>query len=304
MSRDKSYKNDSDEKLDVDKDVFYLNEQLKKKSEEDTKQKLQEIECQKAQLEKERREAYEKKLHDEKMELMRLKQGLVDEADTSIMEEEIKGETKMTFGKKVSNFFYHNKWWLGLGTAFAAILIFVVVDFILTPRPDMTILMLCSNDAASSKELDPFFTEFYEDIHGEKDTLVSVSCTPYSDDDYYNSTNGLQQKVLAQLSSTDYVMIIGNHTTIDSNFVSAETLVDLSSIYPDDPHVKGCFYYIKDTDLAERLDISPDALTEDMFFALRDPSALSGNNKDSVQEVYDKDFPVFDSVIKSLSGKQ
>lgn len=293
---------ESSEKLSIDTDIFKNKKDLKKQREEETARQQLEVERRKAQLEKERREAYEKKIHDEKIELMRMKQGELEEEEATIHEEK-EEEIKLTFGKKISNFFYHNKWWLGLGTFFAVMMVFLIVDLIKKPRPDSAILMLCdNNDVGLSPQLEDYFTQFGEDSNGNGEVLVSVYYIPYSTDDLRNYNNGVTGKLSTLLSGNEQVIIIGNDLTVEDILTPKEDLVDLSEIYPDAPHVKEYFYYLKDTNFAEALGLKPNSIPSDMFLAIRNPvDPVSGVNEKR-QKTYDKDFPLFDRIVKSLSS--
>ena len=59
-----------------------------------------------AEREKKEKEAYAKKIQQDRIELMRLKQGIITESDTIYEEKEEK--PKLSFWKKISNFLYHN----------------------------------------------------------------------------------------------------------------------------------------------------------------------------------------------------
>lgn len=301
--KDKNSENDvskKDEKLEINKSVFKVNKELRRKREEEQAKKEQEIAEKYAKREKEKREAYEKKLQDDKIELMRLKQGIVEESET--IHEEKEEEIKLSFWKKISNFFYHNKWWLGLGVFFIALGSYLVYDLLSKPNPDMVILMLCDNNSVgNSTFLEEYFTEFGEDSNGNGKVLVSVYYVPYGDDDYQNYINGVQTKITTYLNNADAVMVIGNKKTTDNLLPPEDTLVDLSEIYPDDPHVKDYFYYIKDTKFAEHIGVDPSDISSDMFFALRKPQNVMNDSKEKMQETYDKDFPVFDKIVRSLS---
>ena len=72
-----------------------------------------------AERERREKEEYAKKIQQERIELIRLKQGIITESDT--IHEEKEEKPKLPFWKKVGNFFYHNKWWLGITTALVAI---------------------------------------------------------------------------------------------------------------------------------------------------------------------------------------
>ena len=293
---------ESSEKLSVDTDIFKSRKELKKQREEETARQQLEVERRKAQLAKEKQEAYEKKIHDEKIELMRMKQGMLEEEEATIHEEK-EEEVKLTFWQKVSNFFYHNKWWLGLGTFFAVMMVFLIVDLVKKPRPDSAILMLCdNNDVGLSPQLEEYFSQFGEDSNGNGEVLVSVYYIPYSTDDLRNYNNGVTGKLSTFLSGTEQVIIIGNDLTVEDIIDPKEDLVDLSQIYPDDPHVKEYFYYLKDTNFAEALGIKPSSIPADMFLAIRTPVDPVYGVNEKMQKTYDKDFPLFDKLVKSLSA--
>jgi galactokinase len=295
---------EKDEKIEINKSVFKVNKELRKQREEEQAKKEQEIAEKYAQREKEKKEAYEKKLHDERIELMRLKQGVLDESEATIHEEK-EEEVQLSFGKKIANFFYHNKWWVGLGVFFIALGGYLVYDLLSKPNPDMVILMICDNNpVGTSTFLEEYFEEYAEDSNGNGKVLVNVYYIPYGDDDYQNYVNGVQTKITTFLNNADGVMVIGNKKTVDDLLPAEESFVDLSSIYPDDPHVDGYFYYIKDTKFAEHIGVTPDSITEDMFFALRKPKDVLNDSKEKMQETYDKDFPTFDRVVKALSSEE
>ncbi|MCR4639696.1 hypothetical protein [Ruminococcus sp.] len=303
--KEKNIENTSEQndKIVMDKSVFKVNKELRKKQEEEQAKKEQEIAEKYAQREKEKQEAYEKKLHDEKIELMRLKQGIVEESET--IHEEKEEEIKLSFGKKISNFFYHNKWWLVLCVFLLGLGSFLVYDLLSKPNPDMIVLMLCDNNfVGDSPFIEEYFEEYAEDSNGNGKVLVSVYNIPYGDDEYQNYINGVSTKLTTYLNSDDAVMLIGNKKTTDDLLIPEDSLVDLSSIYPDDPHVNRYFYYIKDTKFAEHIGVSPDVITDDMFFALRKPKDVMNASQKEMQETYDKDFPVFDKVVKALSSEE
>ena len=289
-----------DEKLDIQKSVFQVNKELRQQREEELEKQQAEIARKYAEREKQKREEYEKQLQNERIELMRMKQGLVEESET--IKEEHPEEEKLSFWKKIGNFFYHSKWWLGLGTFFAGLVIFLIYDLLSKPNPDMVILMLCPNESVSqSAYLESYFSDFGEDSNKNGEVLVSVYYIPYSDDEYQNYTKGVTNKLTTFLNNADGVVIIGNKMTTEDLLTPSEALVNLSEIYPDNPHVKDYFFYLKDTHFAERLGIPASEISDDMFMAIRKPKSLINSSKEEMQETYDKDFPVFDKFINDLT---
>ena len=291
----------NDEKLNINKSVFQINKELKQQREVEQLRQEEEIARRRAEKEKQQQqEDYEKKLRDEKIELMRLKQGIA--AETAEEPAEKEEEIKLTFKQKLVNFFYHNKWWLGLGTFMAVLAIFLTYDFITKPRPDMTVLMLCRNDTiGTAPALEKYFSKQGDFLNKDGKIKVAVNYIPYSDDDYQNYTNGVTVKLTSYLNNNEAVMIIGNKKTVTDLLVPEDTLVDLSKIYPGNPHVDTYFFYVKGTDFAKEIGVPESAVTDDMFFALRKPQDIINASKEDMQKTYDKDFPVFDMIVRKLS---
>lgn len=290
---------DNDEKLDINKSVFQVNRELQKQKQKELEEKQAELERQHAQREKEKRESYEKKLLEEKKELMRLKQGITEESE--IIHEEAEETPKQTLIQKIKSFFYLNKWWLGLGTFFTLLAGFLIYDFATKPRPDMVILMICNNPTVgNSVYLEDYFENFAEDSNGNGKVLVSVYYIAYTDDEYTNYMNGTTNKLTTYLANADSVMIIGDEK-LSQVLDPKESLVDLSELYPDNPNVEDYYFYLKDTDFAKHIGVAPGAVTDDMFFALRKPQGLMNASEATMQETYDKDFPVFEKIIEDLT---
>ena len=117
-----------------------------------------------------------------------------------------------------------------------------------------------------------------------------------------NYIKGVTNKLTNFLGNEESVVIIGNKKTSDELLEPDESFVDLSELYPDDPHISGkYFYYLKDTDFADRIGVSKADIPDDMYLALRRPRGLINASQEDMQETYDKDFLTFDRVIHDLS---
>ena len=309
-------KTDNKNKALLDSDDYEYEKQIYDKQ----KQQEQELEAKRAALreERKRREKEEKREHErqlakERIELMKHKgeaQNSDGGEDTKASQEQsdISGEDtssnkKKSVVKKADNFFYHNKWWLGLAVFFVFLGSYLIYDIVTKPRPDMIILMLCDNAAVgNSVYLEEYFSEFGEDSNKNGKTEVSVYYIPYGDDDYANYQNGVTNKLTTYLNNDEGIMIIGNEKTITDLIVTPEeSLIDLSTLYPDNPHVQKYFFYLKDTDFAEKLGIPKSYITDDMFFALRKPKDLMDASQADMQKTYDKDIATFERIISDLT---
>ena len=145
----------------------------------------------KAKLAKEyeaEREEYGKSIQEDKLELLKLKSGVITESEKLKSNEEEKHYTKW---QKFKNFIYHSKWWLGIATFFAAVAIFLVVDTITQTKPDLNVMLL-SDDVELYSRYDQM-TQWLQDISGDINEdgkeFVNVMYIPVSDKKDNNENN-------------------------------------------------------------------------------------------------------------------
>lgn len=289
----------ADEKINVGKSVFQVNREMKEQKLAELERQQEELERQAKEREKKKKEAYEKKLLEEKKELMRLKQGLIEESET--IHEEKEEEKKLSVWRKIGNFFYHNKWWLGIGSVICAAVIFLVYDFITKPRPDLTVIVLGEYESVGNAEgLDDYIASFAEDFNGNGKTEVGVYYIPFTSDNHKNYASGAGGNFEAQFQSDQSVIVIGG-SGIDDFMNPEDVFVNLEELYPDNKNVNGCRFNLKDTDFAERIGIEKDSLDDGMFIAVRMPKNLLYAKEKDMEKTYEKDFPVFDKMINDLT---
>ena len=81
---------------------------------------------------------------DEKRELLKLKQGIIEESD--IIEQDVHEQPEeQTTVKKIDNFFYRNKWFVVVGVFFAALVAFFTYQIITRENPDLTVMLVISD---------------------------------------------------------------------------------------------------------------------------------------------------------------
>ena len=86
-------------------------------------------------------EEYEKQLRDEKIEIIRMKQGLTDDNQF----EEHTAARKYTLWQRISSFIYCNKAMVITGAFFVFLVSFLIYDLASKERPDITAMIL-TND--------------------------------------------------------------------------------------------------------------------------------------------------------------
>lgn len=284
--------NDDGEKIEIKKSVFQAAREMREQ---------QELEMRKqAELrQRKKQEEYDRKIQEERLELIRLKQGVIEESET--IHEEQPEEIKLSVRKKIVNFFYHNKWWLFLAIFFVALASYLTYTLIMRPNPDMVVLVLCDNEAiGNSAQFEDYLETFIEDYNGNGEIKVSTYYIPYSDNSYTNYQTGNETKLTTEMQSAEAVIVVGG-SNINPVIDPENTLVDLSEIYPDNVQVRSYGFFLKNTDFAERIGIDPEEVTGDLYIGIRKPRNLLYSDTEDMQKTYNRDFPVLEKIIEDLS---
>ena len=286
----------SDEKNEIS--VFKVAKGFKEQQEAEKKLAEQRMAERIAQKEKEKQEAYEKQLRDEKIELIRLKQGEIEQSE--ILSESKEEKVKLPFFKRISNFFYHNKWWLGIGVFFVALGGYLIYDLVTKTDPDVVILYIDNNaEIAYSEKFTDYLQNLCGDINDDGKAAASVYYIPYTGVEYTDYNNGSTTKLIAEMQNADAMLVISGKMADDA--ISPDiTLVDLETLYPDNAHVKKYGFYLKDSSFAEKIGYSGE-IDDELFLGIRAVAPVQWADEEEMQESYNKAIVILDMLIKDLS---
>lgn len=243
------------------------------------------------------KEAYIRKLEQDKRELIKIKQGLADDVQETV------GETaNYTFRQKVSGFLYCNKWLVVLGIFFIALAVFLIYDLAKKDRPDMTIMIV-----ARDPELEYCYTgisdildEYLEvDMNGNGEihsTAYYMPVSPEENDPYTQQASST--KLFAIMQDGETLLVIGNDTANEFLFPDS-TLENLEELYPENEHIKGFGFYLSGTKLAEDIGYNGD-FPEDVYIGIRKVQK-GARYRDKMQKNYDCSKAVLDKFIERYS---
>lgn len=294
-----------DEKKKKDKGKSFLEtvreiDEKEKRMEEEAEEKRRLILEEKKKKE---REAYDRKIQQERIELMRLKQGVITESEMIPTKEDEK--PKLSFWKKIGNFFYHSKWWLVITMFIVGVFTFMIVDYITTVRPDMIVMVLADDPTlqTSSSYLSDYFEQYVDDLNGDGEVSVDIYPIPVDDDihvaDYYT---GNMTKLSSQFQLADAIMVITD-AVANETILSDETLVNLEELFPDNRNVRGTGFYIRDTDFMEKVGYPDTVLDRDICIGLRKVTKTY-DSIEKMQENYDYAYSVLEKIIDDLPYEQ
>ncbi|MDE7288515.1 MAG: hypothetical protein K2N71_03290 [Oscillospiraceae bacterium] len=230
-----------------------------------------ELEAQRAERERRQRENYEAKLRQERLELLKLKQGVIAEEDIVYEKEP---EKHYTIWQKISNYFYHNKVYIIFGTLIAALAAFLIYDYVSVVRPDAVVMIIAADGEFNyiTEDISNFLGQYCADNNGDGRISVRVSYLPVSPDENSASMYNQQAdstKLMAEFHGTEAIMIIGDYEACDLLGITEGVLADISEYFPNDENVTELGYMLNGTDFAK--DIGYEGLADNIFLGFRQP---------------------------------
>ncbi len=246
------------------------------------------------------RENYSKKLEAERRELIRLKQGVITESDT--LQQDAPAEKHYTFSQKLSNFFYHNAWWLALA-GFAVVLGgYLTYDYMSKEDPDLIVFMVAADSSVKLQKeaVEEYFEQFTPDLNGDGEVKVQLYYMPVSDSEsaagYYNGTDS---KLVVEMQSANGVLILSD-ATCEKSIPPDQMLTDLSEYFPGNAHVDEYRFLLSNTDFMEKIGCGDDP-HPGLYLGIRKPQKLLYTSEEKMQKTYDKTWPILEQVIEDLS---
>ncbi|MBO5449122.1 MAG: hypothetical protein J5994_07305 [Ruminococcus sp.] len=278
------------EKLLADKERERIKEYEKKQAEAENEQKRRI-----RQAEKER----EKQIAKEKLELLQLKNGVINEDDATIREEHQEA-VKLTGKAWLSNFWYHYKYVIIFSLLTAAVVIFLFYSEITRERPDLTVMMIADNGLSQRQtELEEFFEKYTDDLDGNGYVHVAVINIPMSPNNDYQTADAYSSKFFAQLQTGEGMIVITDSNTKDDY----KSLMDstLEERFPGNKYIDDLGFSFNSRLMADELKY--EYMPNDVHMSIRYPVKTMDLSKEESQENYDKSFKVFKRIVDDVTQR-
>ncbi len=249
------------------------------------------------------REEYAKELAEEKVDLIRLKQGVISEEELNLPQEL---EKHYTIWQKIGNWFYHSKWWLW-GAIFCALVGgFLIYDLVTRKNPDIRVLLLSENPYfdQQSVSLEEWIKPVCEDFNGDGEILVGTVYIPVTKENMESTSNisaAYNSQLLVQFQSDTCMLVILDERA-EAYLNPDEMFVNLEELYPDCEFADGIRLHLNETDFAKQIGMT-EPLHEGCYLALRRPLENMTSLK-KMQKAYDKAKVVLDGIIPMLHRTQ
>lgn len=273
-------------------DIDYERELYERQKREIEERAKRDAELEKAQAQA--KKDYEKNLNDRKIELMKLKQGVIESSE--IVKEEEKVEQKLSFGDTISNIWYRSKW-LIIFAAFCFLAFgYIIYDAAFTTKPDLTVLVLSYDDALyyRTEEVRSFLEGYCDDLNGDGEVYVLVYniSTDYSD---HNTATANQAQIMSQLQTGENIMLISD---CENDFM----MYDFRQDYPDNERFteRGMLINCALTRDALKWQAMPDKL----YIGMRQPTKLLSTSEEAMQDNFNTALPMFERIIEDIMASE
>lgn len=114
----------------------------------------------------------------ERLELLKLKQGLITKSDIIPEEEEKPAPALLTAKQKIANFFYYYKWVILIAVVGAVLAVSFIVAIVTAEKPDIEVLLIGtyrdSDYAVRATQVEEALEQFCPDFNGDGNVHVGV----------------------------------------------------------------------------------------------------------------------------------
>lgn len=248
------------------------------------------------------RKNYEKQLENEKVELVKLKTGVIDESD--IIREEVSEPIKLSKKEWLKNFWWHNKIIIIVVILAAAVVSYITYDTLSRVKPDLKIIMTVNNGLVNrTEEIENYFERFCTDLNGDGEVKVQVLSAPLTDDtDDYVQIQQYQEVYLANMQTGEVIFILTDDKTdtdIYSENESDNLLSDLSSEFKDNEFVNNKGLALKG-DYIEDVFKYHTNYPQNIYLGMRKPTKTLKDSKEDMQKNYDEAFKIFKAMSEDI----
>ena len=258
--------------------------------------------------EKEAKIEHDKQIAKERIELMKLKNG-VSSAQSTVVEIENDDEqtdddnesvqSKSSFKKKADNFFYQNKWWLGIASIVLIVGIFLLYGQLTKKDPDLTVIVIANNDLEFKQDqLGKLFEEYVDDVDGNGYVHVSVIPIPLGKKD----EKGVEQtqyrsQFLTLLHSTEDMIVV---TDSDTDPYYMEIMDhDLKSKFPGNKYIDENGFSLNMKLVADKLEY--ENMPNDIHVSIRQDVPTVEDSLETAKKNYDKSFKCLEKMVNDLT---
>jgi len=235
--------------------------------------------------------------NDDKRELLKLKQGLIEESESEIVNSEKTVIEKPKGKAAIANYFYHNKFFIIIAAFFIVAGGFMVLDFVTREKEDMRFLTIANSNAGTSalsysfeiEKAVEFYTPDFDNngyVHAAN-YYLNVNPENANPDAYYANRG----KLMAEVQDGTARLFIADKEAFEmfgDEIDYKDFFIDLAARYPNDANVTDSYFYkVAGTGFAEKAGVTGDVV----YIAVR-----LGDSNDKIAENLRRALIVLDAI--------
>lgn len=273
---------------------------MQEKADREAKEKELARQAAEAEAQYQAREEYAKTLQEEKVELIRMKQG--EEFDHALVYGKQEEQRKYSLGEKIGNWLYHAKWWLGIAVFVVFIAGFLIYDRVTRVDPDIRVLILSEQSElfARSFEMDEYLTPLTDDFNEDGKNIALSVYVPTSENsmEYSGAYAATYNSQLMMQFQTNTCMLVISDDDAEQYLDTDMMFVDLHELYPDCKFIDGYKLMLNQTDFGEKIGmVNP--FKDGAYLALR-TAVENMNSLEENQAAQARAKAVLDKLIPEL----
>lgn len=254
------------------------------------------------------REEYARDLQEDKVELMRLKQGVISESER--LNPEQAPQKKYTLGERFGNWLYHSKWWLGMAAFIVFIAGFLIYDYFMREDPDLRILVISENEDIylHTPELTGWAAQYCPDYNDNKKQEVGLVYVPVAVGEMETASvdeASSNTQLMVQFETANCMIVIADDASekyLTPDGKGDEIFADLAALYPDCAQIDGYKLMLEDTAFASLCGLTQ-PLNKGTYLALRKPSE-NFESLEKNQTAYDHAKELLNQLMPLLLGQE
>ena len=287
---------DKEKNLIPEDDYEYEKMLAQKAKEEREKAETEKIAAKERQKQEEKQR--EKRIQAEKIELMKLKNGVIEQSET--IKEEHDQIRELHGVEKVTNIWYHYKWIIIFIAFLVVVFGYITFNTLSREKPDLSVLMIANNGLQyRQEELEDFFEKYTDDLNEDGEVIVSVICAPLQAGSTDQLMMANQNKFFGIMQTGDCMLLITDSNTEED--ITTLMKSDLSEDFPGNKYITEQGLSLNMELFAE--EIKYESLPNDVVLSIRQPMETINCSLEDMQKKYDVSFEVFKAIADDLTAR-
>ena len=235
----------------------------------------------------------------DKIELLKIKQGLVENSEVITPREKT---PELTGWEKVKNELYYAKWIILLVAFFAIVISYIVYQTVTTPKADISVLVIAKEDySLISDRIEAGLELYTPDFDGNGKVHVDVICIPTESTDpklhstyrtklYGEITTG--NTMLLLMDESAFVMLEGNdgYTAIE----------DERGVFPDSPAVNEYGFHIRGSQFAQDSRLDTEEIKSNLILGVRKIDSVTAGTDKKANKNHDKALTIMTNIVNGV----